>query len=81
MATSKLISKLERFEENCICLLFVSMAGLTFYEVLMRFAFNTGLMWVSELTLHVAAWFVLFGAAYGVKKGSRIKHVDTTFVR
>ncbi|MEA3348774.1 MAG: TRAP transporter small permease, partial [Pseudomonadota bacterium] len=29
-------------------------------------------MWIEELTLHLSAWMVLFGASYGVKVGSHI---------
>ncbi len=59
-------------EEAIISLLLVSTTLLVFVEVVMRFGFNTGLMWSQELTLHLSAWFVLFGASYGVKVGSHI---------
>jgi len=29
-------------------------------------------MWSQELTLHMSAWFVLFGSSYGLKVGSHI---------
>ena len=61
-----------RAEEAIISLLLVSTTLLVFIEVVMRFVFNTGLMWSQELTLHLSAWFVLFGASYGVKVGSHI---------
>lgn len=38
----------------------------------MRFVFNSGFMWIQELTLLISAWFVLFGASYGLKMGSHI---------
>ena len=60
------------FEENIICLLLVSMALLVFTEVFMRFAFNTGFIWMEELTLTLNAWLVLFGMSYGVKVGAHI---------
>lgn len=59
-------------EEAIICLLLIATTLLVFVDVVMRFGFNTGLMWSQELTLHLSAWFVLFGASYGVKVGSHI---------
>ena len=40
--------------------------------MVLRFGFGRGLMWAQELTLHLSAWMVLFGASYGVKVGSHI---------
>lgn len=65
----KIINKLE---EAFISLLLVSMTLLVFAEVVLRFGFNTGIHWAQEVTLLVAAWFVLFGASYGVKVGAHI---------
>jgi len=59
-------------EEAIISLLLASMTLLVFVEVVLRFGFGTGLMWAQELTLHLSAWMVLFGASYGVKVGSHI---------
>lgn len=63
---------LNRSEEAMICLLLVSTTLLVFIDVVMRFGFNTGFMWSQELTLHMSAWMVLFGASYGLKVGSHI---------
>lgn len=59
-------------EETIISLLLASMTLLVFVEVVLRFGFGIGLMWSQELTLHLSAWLVLFGASYGVKVGSHI---------
>ncbi len=61
-----------RLEENVLAILLVSMTLLVFMEVVLRFGFNTGFLWAQELTLHISAWFVLFGASYGVKVGAHI---------
>lgn len=63
---------LNRAEEAVICILLVLTTLLVFIDVVMRFGFNTGFMWSQELTLHMSAWFVLFGASYGLKVGSHI---------
>jgi C4-dicarboxylate transporter DctQ subunit len=61
-----------RFEEGFIALLLVTMTLLVFVEVVMRFGFDSGVLWMEELTLHISAWMVLFGASYGVKVGAHI---------
>ncbi|MFB9354103.1 TRAP transporter small permease [Sneathiella chinensis] len=48
------------------------MTLLVFTEVVMRFAFNAGFLWIQELTLLVSGWFVLLGASYGVRVGAHI---------
>lgn len=63
---------INRTEEAVICILLVLTTLLVFVDVVMRFGFNTGFMWSQELTLHMSAWFVLFGASYGLKVGSHI---------
>ncbi|WP_299182057.1 TRAP transporter small permease [uncultured Neptuniibacter sp.] len=64
-----LITKLE---EGFLSILLVSMTLLVFAEVVARFGFNAGIHWAQEVTLLLAAWFVLFGASYGVKVGAHI---------
>jgi C4-dicarboxylate transporter, DctQ subunit len=59
-------------EEALIRLLLVATTIMVFIDVIMRFFFNTGFMWSQELTLHMSAWFVLFGASYCLKVGSHI---------
>ena len=66
---SRIVNNLE---ETIISLLLASMTLLVFIEVVLRFGFGIGLMWSQELTLHLSAWLVLFGASYGVKVGSHI---------
>ncbi len=63
---------MNRAEEAIICILLVVTTLLVFVDVVMRFGFNTGFMWSQELTLHMSAWMVLFGASYGLKVGSHI---------
>ncbi|MBQ0782624.1 MAG: TRAP transporter small permease [Amphritea sp.] len=61
-----------QLEEAFLSLLLVAMTLLVFVEVVMRFGFNTGIHWAQEMTLLLAAWFVLYGASYGVKVGAHI---------
>jgi len=67
-----LLRMLNKAEETIIGLLLVAMTLLVFIEVVMRFGFNSGFLWSQELTLHLSAWFVLFGVSYGLKIGAHI---------
>ena len=67
-----LLRLLNKAEESIIALLLVSMTLLVFVEVVLRFGFGTGFLWSQELTLHLSAWFVLFGISYGLKVGAHI---------
>ena len=60
------------FEETVIALLLVSTTLMVFIDVVMRFGFSAGFLWSQELTLHMSAWFVLFGVSYGLKTGAHI---------
>lgn len=63
---------LSHFEEAFLNILITSMTLLVFAEVIARFFFNTGFLWIQELTLTLSGWFVLFGMSYGVKVGAHI---------
>lgn len=42
---------------------------LLFVNVILRYVFDTGWVWVLELVQYLFAWVVLLGAAHGVKAG------------
>lgn len=54
-------------EETAIALLLGGMTLLTFINVVLRYGFNTGIIWGLELVTFLFAWLVLFGASYAVK--------------
>ncbi|MGL4899562.1 MAG: TRAP transporter small permease, partial [Shewanella sp.] len=60
------------FEQGMLNLLITLMTLLVFAEVIARFFFDTGFLWIQELTLTLCGWFVLFGMSYGVKVGAHI---------
>lgn len=65
----KLINRLEGI---LIGLLLVSITLLVFVEVVLRFAFNTGLHWGQEVTLLLSAWMILLGGAWAVREQAHI---------
>ena len=54
-------------EETIIAILLGFMVLVTFVNVVLRYGFNTSLIWGLEVTLILFAWLVLFGIAYGFK--------------
>ncbi|MEJ6398640.1 TRAP transporter small permease [Yoonia sp. 208BN28-4] len=55
------------FEENAIATALGLMTLLTFVNVVLRYAFNSSIIWSLEVVLVLFAWLVLFGIAYGFK--------------
>ena len=60
------------FEENAIALILGLMTLITFINVVLRYGFDTGLIWGLEATSFLFAWLVLFGMSYCVKVTAHI---------
>ncbi|KIT17252.1 TRAP transporter small permease [Jannaschia aquimarina] len=54
-------------EETGIALLLGLMVLVTFVNVVLRYGFNTSLIWGLELVLILFSWLVIFGVSYGFK--------------
>ena len=54
-------------EETVIAVILGLMVIITFINVVLRYGFNTGLIWGLEATSFLFAWLVLFGVSYAVK--------------
>lgn len=54
-------------EETAIALILGLMTLLTFINVVLRYGFNTGIIWGLEAVTFLFAWLVLFGVSYCVK--------------
>lgn len=63
-ALSRLVSEIE---ETAIAILLGLMTLITFINVVLRYGFNTGIIWGLEMTTFLFAWLVLFGISYAVK--------------
>lgn len=57
----------DSFEETVIALLLGLMTLVTFINVVLRYGFNSSLIWGLEVTLILFAWLVLFGISYAFK--------------
>ena len=54
-------------EENLIALILGLMTVITFVNVVLRYLFQSSLIWGLEVTLVLFAWLVLLGMSYAVK--------------
>ena len=48
------------------------MTLITFLQVILRYGFNTGLIWSLEATVYAFSWLVLIGMSYGVRTKTHI---------
>ena len=53
-----------RLEENAIAIILGLMTVLTFVNVILRYVFQSSLIWGLELTLALFAWLVLLAVSY-----------------
>ena len=68
-----MVSKfIDHLEEGVIAFLLAAMTLITFFQVVLRYLFNTSLQWGLEATVYLFAWLILIGISYGVKAGSHI---------
>lgn len=63
---------LDRFEECVLAFLLALMTLLTFVQVVLRYVFNTGIMWSLEATTYSFAALVVLGMSYGIRTRSHI---------
>lgn len=62
----------DRLEEWLIALLLGTMTGITFVQVIARYAFNYSFVWALELVTILFAWLIFLGMAYGVRVHAHI---------
>ena len=67
MSRSRLGNALNLVEETAIAVLLGLMTVVTFVNVVLRYGFNTSLIWGLEVTLILFAWLVILGMSYAVR--------------
>ena len=67
MSSGKDVGWVGRIEETAIAVLLGVMTALTFINVILRYAFNSSIIWSLEVVLVLFSWLVLFGISYGFK--------------
>ena len=63
---------LDRLEECLTAVLLAAMTLLTFAQVVLRYIFDSGLIWALETTTYLFGWLVLIGISLGVRTNSHI---------
>lgn len=58
---------INRLEETVLAFLLGMMTVVTFVNVVLRYVFNSGILWGLEITLVLFAWLVMFGMSYCLK--------------
>lgn len=61
-----------RVEEGLIALILGVMTVLTFVQVVLRYVFNSGLIWQLEANYYLFSWLVMIGISYGVRVHAHI---------
>lgn len=61
-----------RLEEGAIAFLLAAMTLLTFVQVVLRYVFNSGLVWALEATFYLFAWLIMIGISYCVRVHAHI---------
>lgn len=65
-------SILYRLEEWLLAALLCAMTVLAFVQVVLRYGFNSGLLWALEANFYLFGWLVLLGISYGVRVRAHI---------
>lgn len=63
---------INRLEEGILAILLAFMTLITFVQVVLRYAFNSGIVWSLEATTYAFAALVLVGMSYGVRTRTHI---------
>jgi C4-dicarboxylate transporter DctQ subunit len=62
----------DRAEEYLTAALIAAMTLLTFVQVVLRYVFESGLVWALEATVYMFGWLVLLGISAGVRTNGHI---------
>jgi len=68
---------LDRLEEFLTAAFLAIMTLLTFSQVVLRYVFDTGLVWLLEATIYLFSWLVLVGISMGIRTDA---HIAVEFV-
>jgi C4-dicarboxylate transporter DctQ subunit len=63
---------LDHIERFLTAAALAAMTLLTFIQVVLRYVFNSGLVWALEATVYLFGWLVLIGMAHGIRTGTHL---------
>ncbi len=67
-----ILRALDRLEEILTSSILAAMTLLMFSQVVLRYVFNSGLVWALEALVYLFSWLVLIGISTGIRKDSHI---------
>lgn len=67
-----MLERWNKLEEILIGSLLATMVIITCFQVILRYLFNSGIVWGLEATSYAFLWMVLLGLSYGVRTNSHI---------
>ena len=67
-----MLARWNRLEEILIGALLAVMVVITCLQVVLRYVFDSGIVWGLEATSYAFLWMVLLGLSYGVRTNSHI---------
>ncbi|HCS11190.1 MAG TPA: TRAP transporter small permease [Clostridiales bacterium] len=73
----KILDNLEKFILVILALLFATMTIALFYQIIMRFVFQSANVWSEELTRFAFIWMSMLGVAVATR---RSKNMDVDFI-
>jgi len=76
----RLLRALDRAEELCMGFALLLMTVVTCVHVVLRYVFDSGLVWSIEATTYAFGWLTLIGLSYGVRTNSHIA-IDAALAR
>lgn len=72
MSNKKEKSVIQKFIEVFLTILLIAMTVLTFYQVVLRYAFNKAPSWSEELVRFIFVWSSFLAAAVGIREKSHL---------
>lgn len=69
----KILVTLDKIEDTVLIVMFMTMVGIIFFQVIMRYVFNNSLTWSEELGKFLFVWLSWFGISIGHRRREHIK--------
>jgi len=69
----KILVTLDKIEDTVLIIMFMTMVGIIFFQVIMRYVFNNSLTWSEELGKFLFVWLSWLGISIGHRRREHIK--------
>ncbi|MCT4621965.1 MAG: TRAP transporter small permease [Marinisporobacter sp.] len=69
----KVLETLDKIEDTVLIVMFMTMVGIIFFQVIMRYVFNNSLTWSEELGKFLFVWLSWVGISIGHRRKEHIR--------